>query len=296
MTDATDEIPRSSAMVWPTIVAIREAGGSANRPEINSSVCEQLGITEAQMAITVPSGASKISHYLDHARSRLKAAGLANNSVRGVWALTEAGRAASEGQVSQGIQYESDNYIPTPIERIIMAADGDSSELTFTDAPGIVPDSDWREVLLESLRSMSPDGFERLSQRLLREAGFSDVTVTGKSGDGGIDGTGIYKISLISFQTYFQCKRYSSSNTVGSAEIRNFRGALRGAGDKGLFITTSRFTSSASEEAKRSGAEPIDLINGDGLCDLLKEYRLGVAVSHRQVEDVEVKAEFFQDI
>lgn len=109
---------------------------------------------------------------------------------------------------------------------------------------------------------------------MLREAGFTKVEVRCKSVDGGIDGVGVLRLNLVSSQVYFQCKRWKGS--VGSKEIRDFRGALQGRDAKGLFITTGHFTSQASDEATRDGAIAIDLIDGDRLCYLLKENRLGV--------------------
>jgi len=142
------------------------------------------------------------------------------------------------------------------------------------------------------LCTMSPDAFERLSQRLLRETGFTRVDVRGKSGDGGIDGVGVLRVNLISFQIYFQCKRWKGG--VGAKEIREFRGALQGAADKGLFITTGHFTSQASDEAARAGAFAIDLIDGDRLCDLLKEHRLGVETE--MIERVRIQSDWFEGI
>lgn len=139
---------------------------------------------------------------------------------------------------------------------------------------------------------MHPSAFERLSQRLLREAGFTKVEVRGKSNDGGIDGLGVLRVNLVSFQVYFQCKRWSGS--VGSKEIRDFRGAVQGRADKGLFITTGHFTSQASDEATRDGAIAIDLIDGDRLCDLLKENALGVETE--MIEKITIRTEWFGNI
>ncbi len=148
----------------------------------------------------------------------------------------------------------------------------------------------WKEQLLEQLMSMRPDAFERLAQRLLREADFDSVNVTGQSGDGGIDGLGVYRLGLMSFPVFFQCKRYRGS--VGPGAVRDFRGAMAGRGDKGLLITTGSFTADAKKEATRDGAPPIDLIDGDRLCGLLKQYGLGVRTVTRTVID----AAFFGDI
>ena len=141
--------------------------------------------------------------------------------------------------------------------------------------------------------ALEPEAFERLAQRLLRAAGFINTSVTQRSGDGGIDGTGDYRISLLTFPVYFQCKRYQGA--VGAEKVRDFRGAMAGRGDKGMIITTGSFTSAAKQEATRDGAPPIDLIDGDRLCELLKDHGLGVSVSSRTVEDVTVTPDFFRD-
>lgn len=139
---------------------------------------------------------------------------------------------------------------------------------------------------------MEASAFERLSQRLLRESGFIKVEVRGKSGDGGIDGVGVLRVGLVTFQVYFQCKKWSSS--VGAKEIRDFRGALQGRADKGLFITTATFTAQASEEATRDGAIAIDLIDGDRLCELLRERELGVRTVMKP--EVSIDKEWFSKV
>ena len=150
----------------------------------------------------------------------------------------------------------------------------------------------WRTDLLNCLLGLTPEGFERLAQRLLREAGFKNVEVTGKSNDGGIDGVGVYKPSLLSFPIFFQCKRYKSS--VGPSIVRDFRGAMAGRGEKGLLITTAFFTAEARREATRDGAPPVELIDGTDLCDLLKEYAVGVTTE--MVERVKIQEGFFDKL
>ena len=111
---------------------------------------------------------------------------------------------------------------------------------------------DHRPALLDLIKSLSPGGFERLSQRLLRESGFQHVSVTGKSGDGGIDGIGTLQVNpFVSFNVLFQCKRYQGA--VTPAQVRDFRGAMMGRADKGLIITTGTFTLEAKKEARRDG-------------------------------------------
>jgi len=131
-----------------------------------------------------------------------------------------------------------------------------------------------------------------LSQRLLRESGFIKVEITGRPSDGGIDGIGVLRMNLVSFQVLFQCKRWKGS--VGAPVVRDFRGAMVGRADKGLIITTGSFTAEARKEATRDGAPAIDLLDGEALCNLLKERRLGLSV--KQVEEVSVDANFFKGI
>ena len=147
--------------------------------------------------------------------------------------------------------------------------------------------ADWREELNRILsEELTPAAFERLIQRVLRETGFVQVEVTGRSGDGGIDGKGIAKINgILSFHVVFQCKRYRGS--VGAAPIRDFRGAMQGRADKGLFITTGYFTRDAIKEATRDGAITIDLVDGGKLAEKLKELGLGVRVELSEAVRVE---------
>jgi restriction system protein len=173
-----------------------------------------------------------------------------------------------------------------------LARQGGETEPPDDDLPE-EPELSWKEQVIAELLQLSPGGFERLAQRLLREAGFINVTVTGRSHDGGIDGVGTYRPTLVSFPVYFQCKRYRGS--VPSRDVRDFRGALVGRGEKGLFITTGSFTREAQKEATREGASPIELIDGQDLCDLLKDYRLGVVVTTRTVEDISIRPDFFDD-
>jgi restriction system protein len=218
-------------------------------------------------------------------RTYLKGAGLVTNSSRGVWALTPNGLETIE--VDPGAVISSYPRQPRETSEFIDTDDGMLDEFPEED-------SNWREQLISILRLMDPSGFERLCQRLMRESGFIQVEVTGRTGDGGIDGRGIIRLAgLIGMPVLFQCKRYSDNSTVNPSQIRDFRGAMTGRTDRGLIITTGRFTRDAQNEATRDGALPIDLIDGDLLVEKLKELQLGVNVTTRQIEVVEVNADWF---
>ncbi len=145
-------------------------------------------------------------------------------------------------------------------------------------------------ALIELLLKLPPAGFERLSQRLLREAGFIQVVVTGRAGDGGIDGYGTLQLNpLVSFKVLFQCKRYIGS--VSPSQVRDFRGAMSGRADKGIIISTGTFTAEARREASRDGAPPVELIDGEKLVGMFKELELGL----KPVKTYEIDDSFFQE-
>ncbi len=280
-----------------TVEALKCLGGSATVQELDEKVIELEDVTEAEQAFTMPNTKkSRLGYYLAWARTYLKRGGAVNNSSRGVWALTATGEAlvdfgavrAIHDRVNQEMRERSRQKRLTAKEAGADATD----EIEIMTEDGTAEETDWKSELLAVLGKIPPDRFERLAQRLLREAGFIKVEVRGKSGDGGIDGVGVLRVNLVSFQVYFQCKRWKGS--VSSKEIRDFRGALQGRADKGLFITTGHFTIHASDEATRDGAIAIDLIDGDRLCDLLKENQLGVAT--QMIERVRIQPDWFNGI
>lgn len=295
MTDI--DIPTTWDLMYPTLVAIQQLGGSATKSELEEEVSRIANFSDEQLSVLFPDGSnsagtSKILYRLAWARTNLKKVNAAENSTRGVWSITSEGTnyldltpEAGDESLRKAVREAYAQERKAKSERIINEENDD--ELSYEE-------TEWQNILLATLKKMAPDAFERLSMRLLREAGFRNVEVTGKSGDGGIDGVGTYKVSLVSFPTYFQCKRFSGSVSAGI--VRDFRGAMTGRGDKGLLITTGSFTSSAIEEANRDGAPPIDLIDGEELCKLLVEYRIGVRVEERIELDVEIIPEFFDNI
>jgi restriction system protein len=275
-------------MLWPALEAVRALGGSGRVEEVNEKAIELGGFSEEQQSLLHGGGPrTELEYRLAWARTLLKWMGALDNSVRGVWTLTELGRNVTKEDVDR-------RYVAQRAERLRARRERRKEERDEDSAVSEDEERDWKTQLLDVLLELPPDRFERLASRLLREAGFISVSVTGRSGDGGIDGLGVYRLSLLSFPVFFQCKRYRGS--VRPSLMRDFRGALAGRGDKGLLITTGTFTAEAKREAAREGAPPIELIDGDRLCDLLKEYGLGVTTRPRLVEDVEIDARAFDEI
>lgn len=288
------ELPKYNSLLWPVLQAVSELGGSASIDEIVEAVIKHEGFTVEQQSVLHNDGPqTEIGYRLAWARTYLKGMGLLMNSARGVWALTE------DGSAILADPSKTDEQRRDAVTQLWAAHVADLRKARRTkrqqvdDIEPAEPDErTWKEQLLGHLMAMRPDAFERLAKRLLREADFDSVNVTGQSGDGGIDGLGIYRLGLVSFPVFFQCKRYRGS--VGAGAVRDFRGAMLGRGDKGLLITTGSFTTDAKKEATRDGAPPIDLIDGDRLCELLKRYDLGVRTE--MVEDVTIDPSFFDEL
>ena len=275
-------------LMLPLMKSLVNLGGSGSIDEIYEAVVELEKFDDETLAILhnpEKSSQTEIGYRLAWARTYLKKAGFLENSSRGVWALTDKARQAPEIDSREIV-----NYVRSLDKKASQESTDPADPATSVDeSPEEV--LAWREKLHHILiEEMSPDAFERLTQRMLRESGFVHVDVTGRTGDGGIDGKGIARINgLMSFHIAFQCKKYKGS--VGAPEIRNFRGAIVGRADRGMFITTGSFTKAAIEEANRDGAAPIDLVDGDQLADKLKELVLGVKTE--LVEKVTVEPEWF---
>ena len=280
------KVPTYDTLMNPVIQALISLGGSGTIEEVNSKATEILGLTDEQLEVLhdeEKSSQTEIEYRLAWARTYLKKFGILENSTRGVWALTPKGSTIDRANEKEVVQFVRDQFKrPKKIT--------DETDLEETDL-----EQSWRDELLQTILQMDASAFERLIQRVLRESGFIQVEVTGQSGDGGIDGKGIMRLSgLLSFHVIFQCKRYRGSVTPN--HIRDFRGAMVGRADKGLFITTGNFTKEATREATRDGAPAIDLIDGEQLLKKLKELGLGVKTEKVEVEKVTVDPDWFLSI
>lgn len=279
-------VPTFDTMLLPTIQALRLLGGSGTTEEIYEQVIQILNLPNS--VLEIPHGStsqSEVEYRLAWSRTYLKKYGLIENSARGIWSLVSTSLNLDSLDAKEIVKAVRDAEKNKPIQ-----TDISDESVTPTEA---LKDLAWHQQLHKMLLSLEPAAFERLVQRLLRESGFIQVQVTGKSGDGGIDGVGIARLSgFLSFHVLFQCKRYQGS--VSAGQIRDFRGAMQGRTDKGLFITTGTFTRDAIKEATRDGAPPIDLIDGEQLVQRLKELGLGVKI--KMIESVEVDNDWFAKI
>ena len=286
-------MPTFDALMNPLLDALLALGGSGSIDEIYEKVVELEKIDESISSTPhnpEKSNLTEVGYRLAWARTYLKKYGFLENSSRGIWALTKVAK-------------EQKHVVPQEVVKKVRDADKNGSrqkhkriaghqiEIDEVDTPEA---QGWREELYLLLTTkISPDAFERLTQRLLRDSGFVQVEVTGRTGDGGIDGKGIARIhGFMSFHVIFQCKKYQGS--VSAGDIRDFRGAMVGRADKGLFITTGTFTAAAIKEATRDGAPPIDLVDGEQLAEKLKEFQLGIRT--QMIEKVTVDAGWFENL
>lgn len=286
----------------PVLRALRDLGGSARPREVVERVARDERVPDSVLDALNPAGGQRFSNQVHWARFYLADAGYIDRSKHGVWKLTERGVGAGT---------LSDQEIDALVEDVAARSRGERQpklaavptaptrpakpELNAEDAEEELPpdeqqDRDYRARLIGVLRALPPSGFERLCQRLLREAGFEQVIVTGKSGDGGIDGHGLLSLNpFVSFRVLFQCKRYQGA--VTPSQIRDFRGAMQGRADKGLILTTGSFTTEARREASRDGAPPIELVDGEKMIELFAKLELGLT----PVITYDLDEEFFQE-
>jgi restriction system protein len=270
----------------PIIEVLKESGGSGTAAEVIDRVIEKMRIPESEQELTIKSGQSRVRNQVQFARLYLAFAGYIDFSKRGVWSLTEKGLSIDTKTFDD---QEAFNEARKKYAQGMRLKERTKVSVDEVDAEEIEP-PDHRAYLLNLIKSLPPNGFERLSQRLLRESGFQKVEVTGKTGDGGIDGVGILQVNpFVSFNVLFQCKRYQGA--VTPSQIRDFRGAMMGRADKGIIITTGTFTLEAKKEARRDGAPPIELVDGDTLVQMFEQQQLGLIP--RITYDVDEK--FFDD-
>lgn len=276
-------VPKYDKLFNPLLTAMKNLGGSARNSEIENEVVKILHLNDADVNEIHKGNRTKLDYNLAWARTYLKRFGIIKQSERSVWYLTPKGLDTTKLNL-------------TEVKRFFKKHDKDNSNVLSINSIDNVNElsnieETWENKLISVLKNMDPFAFERLSQRLLKEAGFENVEVTKKSGDGGIDGKGTLKIGgLVSFNVYFQSKRYK--DTVSSSVVRDFRGSIMGRADKGIIITTGVFSNEAKNEARRDGALMIDLIDGIELAHKLKEYNLGVKI----VEQVEIIDDWFKNI
>ena len=256
----------------PLLDALRQLGGSAKPREAADIIAENLQLKNEKLNALLDSGQSRFYNQVAWARQYLAWEGLLDTSQHGIWALSSKG----ENTV---LTDEQARGIFLKWVEIHRKTKRDKSEKEIIQEQ---EESEPNEIqtanktdLLQVLQSLTPSGFEKICQRLLRESGFEKVVVTGQSHDGGIDGYGTLEMNpFVSFKVLFQCKRYKG--TVSRAQVGDFRNAMIGRAEKGIIMTTGTFSSDAVKEANRDGAPQVELVDGEKLVEMFKRVELGV--------------------
>lgn len=289
---SNQNLPQHFKYINPIIEVLRESGGSGRSSEVTDMVIEKLSISDVELEDTLKSGGSRIKNQIHWARMVLVKIGFIDSSQRGVWSLTEKGLNTDLSRDDLLHLYKTRRlWMDIGNRKQKDVEESTVQKISDECVDEIPPEAvGYRTELLNILKSVSPSGFERICQRLLRESGFEQVKVTGKSGDGGIDGHGILQVNpFVSFNILFQCKRYQG--TVSASQIRDFRGAMMGRADKGLILTTGSFSLDAKKEARRDGVPPIEIIDGEKLVDMFELLELGL----KPLKTYEVNYTFFEE-
>lgn len=264
-------------MFGPLVRALHAHGGSARPREVYEWISEDLRLSAKEREARTPKGAVRYEVDIAFARFYLVRDGLIEASERGVWALTPKGARVKDISLAEAKQIEErvqQSRATTPSSNPRRAR-SQPTEAEGDRAEQILEIESHTGEILRILLAMHPSGFENFCQRLLREAGFENVEVTGRPGDGGIDGEGLLRVNaLVSFKVLFQCKRLATA--VGSKDVRNFRGAIQGKADKGIILTTSHFTRDAQNEAVRDGVPPLELVDGARIVEMMEQFGMGL--------------------
>jgi restriction system protein len=290
-------LPKPFRFVIPITEVLKETGGSGKTGEVIDLVIEKEKIPDEELQKKRKNGMPIINNQIHWSSWILSKMGLLDKSNRGVWSLTEKGL-NKKLSIEDLQEFHNERKRIEKEERqkkklVIEDSDKDTENLVSEDQKEedeLDEIFDYKAALLNILQELPPPGFERICQRLLRESGFEQVTVTGKSGDGGIDGIGILQVNpFVSFKVLFQCKRYQGS--VTPSQVRDFRGAMIGRADKGIIMTTGTFTTEAKREARREGVSPIEIVDGEKIVEMFETLELGL----KPTKTYEIDEKFFDE-
>lgn len=302
-------IPEFQHFMRPTL-AVLASGDTLDLMTIRSRVFESMGLSEEDLSEMTPSNSNtRAVDRVNWSLAYLKAAKLLDQPKRGFYYSTDRGKdffthaptpitAADLRQFpefatfAKGKGQSSGPVVATPELQLSV-----TPEDALTGSYALIRERLADEVL-QQVKAMSPRFFERLIVQLMLKLGYGGPNnewgqVLGKSGDNGVDGV-INQDQLGLDKIYLQAKKYSNG-TVSSSEVREFAGALIGKGArKGVFITTSTFSSSAVSYVESLNDYQISLVHGTRLAELMIDHDLGVALAKRY--DVKrIDSDFFTD-
>lgn len=293
-------VPTYDKFIEPVLRHLARNQEGVRAREAHEAAADALGLDDDARQLTVPTGQPLYNNRAGWAHDRLKRAGLSSSPKRGLWKIT-----------LQGLKFISDNPEPFSEEQVREIArgfidvrlrpipDGTPEVVQVDDEDEVLSPDDRLQTALEEIRAsvaaellellsqVTPKYFETVVLDVLHKLGYgtrrSDLQRVGGSGDGGIDG--IISLDRLGLEkVYVQAKRWQA--TVGRPEIQGFYGALAGQrANKGVFITTSAFTSQAVDFAR--SIEGIVLVDGEMLAGLMMDYEVGVSAQRISVPAVD---------
>ena len=279
---------------FPYVLESLKDGNPKKLKDIRKEIAQIMNLTEEQTTALLPSKTQSIfDNRTNWAAYYLKRAGILTTPQRGVYILSQEGIKYIEKNGYSILKTDLEKYDsfkefikPKDSVETINKENTGQEELTpedkITDAINTL-NQQLADELIEEIMSMSPIFFERLVLDLLYQMGYggkrdNSIIHTSFSQDDGIDGL-IKEDELGLDYIYIQAKRWS--NVVGQPEIQKFSGALSGfAARKGVFITTSKFSSKAIDYAKTHPYSTMVLIDGKKLADLMITYGVGLSVEY----------------
>lgn len=277
-------MPKQNEIEIPLLQCLVELGGTGKPQEIYPRVTTYFtNLTEAERTERLPSGGNKWKNRIQWVRQTLVSRGEMDSPEYGVWEITEKGKNRLASQSHPVMPPEAPKTAPET--KSVTAANLEEMADEYLAA--------FKQKVLQKLQDLSPSQFERFAGALLSAYGFTDVSITGRAGDGGIDGHGKLRVGLASMNVAFQCKRWQG--VVGRPEIDKFRGAIQGEFEQGIFFTTSDFSDQAQGVSIKKGATPVVLLNGDAIVGLMVEKGLGIQRRPIEVYEDQIESLFEEE-
>lgn len=285
-------IPRYNEMYFAFLTAIAD-GQQHSMADIVMQLSGRYSLSEAEKNEMLPSGSLTFNNRVAWTRTYLKKAGLIAAPARGMVQLTSAGTAVLANPPKVFDNHFLASFPGFDVFKKTSATrddTGDGEEKDNGDeSPQDVMDRTYLQIrqaladdILAEIMRKSPAFFERMVVQLLKAMGYGGSLedggiVTRYSGDEGIDG--IIKQDKLGFdQIYIQAKRWDLETAIGRPEIQKFVGALAGLGaNRGLFVTTARFSAEAVKYARKQHTTKIVLVDGRKLAELMMDHNLGVS-------------------
>jgi restriction system protein len=279
------------------------ADGQPHRmKDIVNRLADVFALTPEERAATIPSGHLTIANRVGWARTYLRKAGLIAPTKRGVHIITDAGRDVlreSPRRIDSDYleRYESFREFRNKHKTAEPVATSEQGESAATPDEAIAAayeqlQSEVASQLLDTLKQCEPYFFEQVVVRLLQAMGYGipGSQVTPRSRDGGIDGV-IHEDKLGLDAVCIQAKRWDG--TVGRRTVQEFVGSMDlHRSRKGVILTTGQFSADALDYVQRIEGKKVVLIDGDRLCRLMMDYKIGVTI-RQTYEILDMSQDFF---